>query len=340
MIFHDIYWWFIPIAGLMAFGACYGIIAMMNSLNMLVLVNDRTSHQHPVPYGGGWVVGCFIFMGIIVDFVNMPHFIKFLTGFLLIFIISLIDDIKNISWFVRLLVHYIACSLALAFVVENSGFGQLFEPLIALIGIQVFNALATLAWLIYINFTNFIDGLDGISTQNSLLITISMAVMLFVAPDLNMPYFNGIMICLLMAVMLGFGIVNKHPAKIFLGDSGAVALGFIHGVCLFCLWGSGYWQQALILAAFPMMECSLTIMARMRENKKIWQSYRDYSFHLLVAQGQNHKIATKPILALHIVIFLCFLSLFFINYIGVIMAYGLVATYHIYVRYFYAATPD
>lgn len=332
MVFQDIYWWLIPSASLLSLLLCYMIIIMMKSMNMVTQTNERTSHFQPIPYGGGWVVGFFIMVGIIIDFAHLPHFYKFFIGFLLIFFISAIDDAKKLPWILRLIIHYIACSFALAFASKNTGFEDSLMPLINIIGYEAFNGLITLGWLLYINFTNFIDGLDGISTQNSLLISLSMAIMLFFMPPLNMPGFDGITIALLIAAMVGFGFFNRHPAILFLGDSGAIGLGFLHGVCLMCLWGSGYWQHALILATFPIVESSYTLLNRLKNGQKIWESYRDYSFHLLAPKGSNHRQATKYILLLHVIIFLCFLSGFIVDFIGIVCAYACTLFYHYYVR--------
>jgi UDP-N-acetylmuramyl pentapeptide phosphotransferase/UDP-N-acetylglucosamine-1-phosphate transferase len=92
----------------------------------------------------------------------------------------------------------------------------------------------------------------------------------------------------LAAAAIGFLAWNWHPARIFLGDSGSVPLGYLLGWLLLRLAGEGLWAPALILPAYYWADATLTLLKRAARGEKIWQAHRQHFYQQAVQGGASH----------------------------------------------------
>jgi UDP-N-acetylmuramyl pentapeptide phosphotransferase/UDP-N-acetylglucosamine-1-phosphate transferase len=147
-------------------------------------------------------------------------------------------------------------------------------------------AVAVLAWTWFINLYNFMDGIDGITGIETVCIAAGLAICGFALPqDL-----------VLIAASLGFLLWNWHPARIFLGDSGSVPLGYLLGWLLLSLAGSGHPAAALILPAYYLADATLTLLRRASRLEPVWRAHRQHFYQRAVQGGASHAAVARLVL--------------------------------------------
>jgi UDP-N-acetylmuramyl pentapeptide phosphotransferase/UDP-N-acetylglucosamine-1-phosphate transferase len=149
---------------------------------------------------------------------------------------------------------------------------------------------ALLIWLWFINLYNFMDGIDGLAGAETIAICMGLfAIMLTIGgpagPEAIARAQSSLVIA---AATAGFLLLNWHPARVFMGDVGAIALGYIIGWFLLTLATWGYWVAALILPAYFLADASITITQRMLSGEAIWQSHAKHFYQRAVQRGLSH----------------------------------------------------
>lgn len=147
----------------------------------------------------------------------------------------------------------------------------------------------TILWIVGVtNAINLIDGLDGLAAGVSGIAIATIAVMAFVMGNVIV----GLLCLLLLGSILGFLYFNFHPAKIFMGDSGALFLGF----CLALLSLLGFKQVAivsfltpLILIGVPLSDTMFAIIRRWMQKKPIFSPDKGHLHHCLRELGFSHR---------------------------------------------------
>lgn len=234
--------------------------------------NQRSLHAHPVPRTGG--VGIMLGMLAAVFFLRVPdlHVLLGLTFALAVF--SIIDDIKGLPVFARLLAHLAA---AVSFV---GIYAPLEIPVPALLA-----AVVALAWMA--NLYNFMDGSDGLAGGMAVFGFGAYGVAATVGGDAEIAALS----VFVAAAALAFLWFNFAPARIFMGDGGSIPLGFAAAA----LGLVGYWRDVWPLA-FPLLvfspfivDASLTLLRRGLAGEKVWQAHRSHYYQRLVRMGWSHR---------------------------------------------------
>ena len=177
--------------------------------------NERSNHRQPTPKGGGIAVAGVLTAFLLVS--SAPGSLCF--ALLMLAIVSYMDDRKPLPARWRLMVQAAAVMLGMTLLDAPVFLGLLPLPLDRLV--------TMLLWLWMINLTNFMDGIDGITVAE--VIAIGAGILAIVLGLDHLPRSLLIDNGLMVAVVLGFGWWNRHPAKIFLGDVGSIPLGFMLG---------------------------------------------------------------------------------------------------------------
>ena len=211
------------------------------------------------------------------------NLVSLLFGLAPLGVVAVIDDWHGIRFQWRLLAHVgVAAGLAWAGYVPNPlelpGFDWLLPEWIA-----VFFALAITVWMI--NLYNFMDGMDGFAG--------GMAVIGFATLAwLGRADESFASVCLIVAAAsAGFLVHNFPPAKIFMGDTGSTALGFLAAAC--SLWGSKsglfpFWVAILVFSPF-IADATVTLLRRLLRGEKIWEAHRTHYYQRLVLLGWGHR---------------------------------------------------
>ena len=141
----------------------------------------------------------------------------------LIFLVGVVDDILGVSMAKKFLVQFLAASLL---VYVGWSFSSLKLPVLGLVELGVFGPALSVVWIVGVtNAINLLDGLDGLASGVTAIIASGVLVLAL--------FQENLMTVLLMAAVagacLGFLRHNWEPARIFMGDSGALTLGFLLG---------------------------------------------------------------------------------------------------------------
>ena len=253
-----------------------------DKLNIIALQNERTIHNGRIVRIGGYaiyisfIICAYIFLKTDVQ-INSILFSSFL-----VFMIGLYDDIHDVSPKVKLLVEIIAASIIIFYgKIMLRGFTIPYLPgdICEWISIGI-----TYLWIIGItNAINLIDGLDGLSSGIStiVLVTLSLTSLHFGRTDI------AALSLLLAGATVGFLFYNFNPASIFMGDNGALFLGFM--ISVISLLGFGYKSSAfftlgapIIVLAVPIMDTIMAILRRKLRKKKFSDADREHLHHQLM----------------------------------------------------------
>ncbi len=240
----------------------------------------RDVHRKPVPRIGGlafslsfllvsfWVFG---FRNTNLELVNSrlgyidKHLVGIWAGALIIIISMLIDDIRGLSAWKKLFFQALAviAIIASGIGIENlsNPFGNAFDlnsvyiPIATVGGIvyhfSLWSDLLTLIWLIgMMNVINFLDGVDGLAAGTS-AIAAFVIFLLSISLAVNQPA-TAMVAIILVGATLGFLVLNFPPAKIFMGDSGSMFLGFMLGVL--AVISGGKLATAFLVLGFPIID--------------------------------------------------------------------------------------
>jgi UDP-N-acetylmuramyl pentapeptide phosphotransferase/UDP-N-acetylglucosamine-1-phosphate transferase len=231
--------------------------------------NDRSLHAEPIPRTGGIA----LMAGILSGWMMLIQFWAWwiVLPMLGLFVLSLVDDIRNLSPMTRLLGHFVA---ALA-VVGWSGVSWLW----------CLPVLLFIVWMI--NLYNFMDGSDGLAG--------GMAFFGFsfygIAGLINGNEPFAMLNFSIGAAALGFLYHNFHPAKVFLGDAGSIPLGFLSAAFGVWGWQQGYWPfwfPILVFSPF-VTDATMTLLKRAWSRENLAQAHRSHYYQRLVQMGWGHR---------------------------------------------------
>ena len=267
------------------------VIYLAKKFNFLDIPKDnRRMHNKPMPIGGG--LGMYIVISILsLYFLKLDRMlVMLLIGSTIIVVSGLIDDKKSLSPKMKLLFQVLAAVCLIIGGVKIEFFTNPFEAEQMLELINLLSIPITIFWVCGItNTINLIDGLDGLAAGISMICAISM---FFITRRIN--HIAVTFICVLVAgACLGFLPYNFNPAKIFMGDTGALYLGFM----LSFITIQGVMKQAAILMMFvpllalgvPVFDTAFAMVRRKLHGKSIVEADKGHLHHRLLAKGLNQK---------------------------------------------------
>ena len=233
--------------------------------------NDRSLHTRPTPRIGGWGI---VPVSVIAMLVAAPPMWLAAAGTAFLAAVSQIDDRRGLPARVRFGAHLLAVA-----------------ALIALNPAPVpWWALAAVGFLMLwlVNLYNFMDGSDGLAGGMALFGFGGYAVAALSGPTPQIDL--GIASAAIAGAAAGFLLFNFHPARIFLGDSGSIPLGFLAGALGYWGWLKGTWPvwfPALVFAPF-IGDASVTLLRRLARGEKFWQAHREHYYQRMVQLGMGH----------------------------------------------------
>ncbi len=263
----------------------WGASALLPKLAMLDHPETRSNHEAPVPTGAG-----IAFMLAAVSFlfvVDSHSSVLWATAALMV--VSWMDDRKSLSVKMRLGVQIIAVIIAMDAIPAGVFQGLLpdwFEKIIV-------GGL----WLWMINLYNFMDGIDEMTLTQTTALCVGL-IILGASVD-EIPRALAIDAMIIVSAVVCFWPWNKHPARMFMGDSGSVPLGFLMGYLLFSLAATGHWAAALILPAYYLLDATLTLAKRAIARKPIWQAHSEHYYQQAVRAGRSHSYVTRRVAVLN-----------------------------------------
>lgn len=300
-------------------------------LGIVAHMNKRTIHTHEIARLGGYAIYISSLIGSVL-FLKTDHQINaiLIAGFI-IFMVGLYDDVHDLSPKVKLIFEIIAAVIVIVYgEIYIKGF--VYFPNDA---ITIFSGIVTLFWIVGItNAINLIDGLDGLAAGISIIVLVTISVTSILAGRSDI----ASLALVLAGSILGFLFFNFHPAKIFLGDCGALYIGFM--IAVISLLGFGYNASAfftlgapIIVLMVPIMDTLIAIIRRKVHHKKFSEADRGHLHHNLMFKlklGQK-----KSVLILYLVTFLFSLTsylYYFDPVTGTILFIGLMIMFEIFIE--------
>ncbi len=264
--------------------------------------NYRKVHARIMPRLGGlaiyaaFLIG-FIFLKVMTGF-ESPYALAILIGATIVVITGIVDDMREISAKAKLLGQIIAACIVVF--VGGIQMNEINLPFAGEISFGWLSIPLTIVWIVGItNAVNLIDGLDGLAAGVS---TISLGTLAIMAMIMG----NGIVIAMasiLAAATIGFLFYNFHPAKIFMGDTGALFLGFMISV-LALLGFKNVTVISLIIPVImlgvPISDTFFAIVRRLRTGKKWSDPDKSHLHHCLLNLGFSHRQTVLIIYAIAI----------------------------------------
>ncbi|WP_186668969.1 glycosyltransferase family 4 protein [Sporosarcina sp. BP05] len=249
--------------------------------------NYRKVHASVMPRIGGLAIFGAFLIGYAVLLPKDEHAIGILFGAVIIIVMGFLDDMLEITAKAKL-----AGQLAAAVVVVVWGGLHIEVINLPFIGVFDFGYLSipiTIIWIIGItNAINLIDGLDGLAAGVSTIALITIAVMALIMGNV----FVVATASILAASSLGFLFYNFHPAKIFMGDTGSLFLGFMISV-LALLGFKNITVVSLIIPiiilGIPISDTFFAIVRRIRTKQPIMAPDKSHLHHCLLRSGFSHR---------------------------------------------------
>jgi UDP-GlcNAc:undecaprenyl-phosphate/decaprenyl-phosphate GlcNAc-1-phosphate transferase len=250
------------------------------------LPKKRGMHKEPMPRMGGLaiVLGYSFSMLILIIFleeVRNLEFLGFLIGGAIIVSLGILDDIYNVSPKIKILFQ-----LSAATVVILTGTRIEFFSLPIMLNLSIFDIPLTLIWIIGItNAVNLIDGLDGLAAGVSSIIAITLSIVCIMAGSV----LGAALTISLAGSCLGFLPRNFSPAEIFMGDTGALFLGYVLAVTSIIGVYKSYALLAIAICGFalalPIFDTLFAMFRRFKSGKPIMEADRGHLHHRLVDTG-------------------------------------------------------
>ncbi len=255
--------------------------------------DERRIHKQPIPRLGGLA----IFLGFVLSVVLFSVIDRQLQGVLLgavvVVVVGVIDDIVQLKAMVKLVFQILAALIAVYHGVKIEflstlnffGSGDFFSLGFLSIPITIF-------WIVAItNSVNIIDGLDGLAVGVSAISSIVMLVISIVVADNNI----AIVMAGLVGACLGFMPYNMNPAKIFMGDSGSLLLGYVLAtvsiIGLFKFYALVSFVVPFLVVAFPLFDTTFAFFRRILKGQSPMHADRGHLHHRLIDMGLSQKQA-------------------------------------------------
>jgi len=315
------------------------VVKLATTLNFFDHPETRKIHSNPTPKLGGVSLLCSVGLTLLVAAIlvhygyltvplNESVWVPLLIGSVIVFLVGLWDDLTPLPISVKFGFQSVAALLAIAWGIRFDRVSFLGETGLDL---GLFAYLITFVWIIGItNAFNLIDGLDGLSAGLASIAAGTCAVVFIMRGNFG----EALLLLIVLGALVGFLRYNFYPAKIFLGDSGSLVIGYI--LALTAITGSQKGVTALAIA-FPLLVFGLPIAdtllsmvrryfrgLKMKEPSKGWIKHklltmkrmfepdREHIHHRLLAVGFSHRGAVLLLyglgLALSLLAFLTVLA--------------------------------
>lgn len=285
-------------------------------------IRERDVHKTPTPRLGGVAMFIGIAVAILISAAN-PFFDRMwsppqtlwsiLAAALLIAIVGVIDDLWDLDWMIKLAAQFLAAGIITA----GGGLQVLSLPVgdMILVSPWVSISITMLAIVVVMNAVNFIDGLDGLVAGVCLIANGIFFVYSYILTRDSgaTSYFNlaTFLAAVLIGVCVGFLPFNWSPAKLFMGDSGALVLGLLMATSAIAVTTQGdvnafdpeRFGRSQLLGAFipivlplvivmlPLLDFGLAVFRRMRAGKSPFAPDRKHLHHRMLDLGHRDRDA-------------------------------------------------
>ena len=298
---------------------CFSIIKY--NKNFITKSNNqkRLNTLNIVPLGGvAMAISFFISVRLLGE--ADSNIVSISVFALAISILGVVDDFLNLNWKLKIIFQFLFVGLPIYLLNQTINF-EIF------LGVDFsgrLNLIFTILWIIILmNSLNFIDNMDGFAALNSSFICLALTVLSFVY---NQNYLADISFILLFTI-LAFTIFNFPPARIYMGDSGSLFIGFIFGfISILFDWnptGESYLYSSIapvfLFFTIPLLDFSTVFVYRIKNKISPATGGTDHISHRLLNQGYSVKSILLRFSVLNIFIFVLIALTILFEFLSVII---------------------
>jgi UDP-GlcNAc:undecaprenyl-phosphate GlcNAc-1-phosphate transferase len=263
-------------------------------LGLVDTPNERSMHKAAIPRGAG--IAMFLSIIAVQAAFNYDQLISYIlvySAITLVFIIGFIDDVYNVSPRIKFIFIFFATVLVYNYGIYidtiGSYFGYAFIVPFFLLFPFTFFAIAG-----FTNALNLIDGLDGLAGTIALIMLFTF---LTIGINYNDPLITNLSASFI-TVVVAFLIFNWYPAKIFMGDSGSLTLGFV--IALLSILSMKYVTPTSILfiIAVPLLDTFLVMTRRIQRGQSPFKADKNHIHHFLYAIKEDIRFTVILLIAI------------------------------------------
>lgn len=281
------------------------IISLINRFRLYDVPNARKVHSAPIPTMGGIAIMGGMVMSLLLWFPfsnEMPQ-VCFFFSIAVLFGLGILDDLKDLAARYKFIIQ-----LALAGLIAISGIR--ITSLDGLFGIHElpFEAQYSCTILAIVGITNafnLIDGIDGLAGGIGFMSLLTLGFLLTLSGDAN----TALIAFALAGGIMAFLYFNINPARIFMGDTGSLVLGFVIAVLCIRLLQVGHFVDTPVLSNAPVFVMGIVLIPvfdtirvfslRIWKGKSPFEADRTHIHHLLTNQGFTHGFASRVLYVAH-----------------------------------------
>ena len=254
---------------------------------------SHKTHRTPIPYLGGvaiilgvLAVTSFSLIGYSMSKANIVLALSLLLPAIALGLIGLVDDIRNLSPWPRFVAQSVVGLLTAILLIITDTVGS---PT----GSVLVDALITIIWIVGItNSINFFDNLDGGASGTVAITSIALLILALQGEQYLIAALAGV----LAGATSGFLLWNKPPARIYMGDAGALFLGLLIASLVVRLDTNpinnfATFSIPILLLAVPIMDTSVAVLSRLKRGISPFQGGKDHLSHRLMRSGLSKRLA-------------------------------------------------
>lgn len=291
---------FVVVAAICAFLLAYtstpGVRVLAFKIGAVdVPLDERRIHKKPIPRIGGLA----IFLSFVVTsalFCNIDRgLVTIWVGGAMLVIIGILDDIYRLKPWIKLVVQLAAAGFAVwnGCEIEHINLGGTY------VSLGIWSIPLTILWITGLtNAINFIDGLDGLACGVSAISSFSFLLVVL----LNGDFASTLLCAILLSSCLGFLPFNSNPARIFMGDTGALFLGYTLSIIsvlgVFKLHAVLSFLVPILILALPIFDTLFAIARRIAHGKSPFEADRGHLHHRLIDMGFTQKESVRILYAI------------------------------------------
>ena len=281
------------------------VIFMVKRFKLFDRPNARKEHIVPTPTFGG----ISIFAGMMVSllfwfkFYNHPSIITFFLSMILLFGVGIMDDLKDLAARYKLVIEAGVATLLAISGIRITSFGGLFGINELHITAQYIITVVTIVGIT--NALNLIDGIDGLAGGLGFMSLVTLGIFLTISKDLN----YAMIAFALAGALLGFLYFNFNPARIFMGDTGSLMLGFVIAVLCVQLMKinsihptpvvPNIYVFTLGIVMIPVFDTLRVFGTRIWKGRSPFSADKTHIHHLITNKGFTHAFAARVICVFH-----------------------------------------
>ncbi|MCT8140335.1 undecaprenyl/decaprenyl-phosphate alpha-N-acetylglucosaminyl 1-phosphate transferase [Anaerobacillus sp. CMMVII] len=284
---------FILLKALICFLISFAITPYIKKLAIKIGATDKPSkrkvHEKIMPRLGGLGIFISFLVGVLIVNPTSNYHIWIISGAAIIVVLGILDDIYELSAKIKLVGQTAAAVVVSVFGGIQMEFINL--PFGGVLEFGIFSVPMTIFWIVAItNAINLIDGLDGLAAGVTSIALFTVATMAYMMGNMYVLAFSLI----LLFSVLGFLYYNFYPAKIFLGDTGSLFLGFM--IAVLSLLGFKNITLVslfipLLILGVPIIDTLFAIIRRRQNRVPFYIPDRSHIHHCLLDRGFTHRSA-------------------------------------------------